>query len=177
MTTITREHLEDEVLKSIQKKAESIMPKDAKVILFGSRARRDAKADSDWDILVLLNKDKIDEQDHDNYTYPLWELGWQINQMIHPIVYSMKDWQSKKGSPFLFSMVTRALLLNAAPRIRLKSAAKIQAFMLRPGFIFHSKISRRPHMDKNRSAIPPSTEISRYPLNQRNSRMSIPLPP
>ena len=38
MTTITREHLEDEVLKSIQKKAESIMPKDAKVILFGSRA-------------------------------------------------------------------------------------------------------------------------------------------
>ena len=46
------------------------MPKDAKVILFGSRARRDAKADSDWDILVLLNKDKIDEQDHDNYTYP-----------------------------------------------------------------------------------------------------------
>lgn len=66
MTTITREHLEDEVLKSIQKKAESIMPKDAKVILFGSRARRDAKADSDWDILVLLNKDKIDEQDHDS---------------------------------------------------------------------------------------------------------------
>lgn len=35
MTTITREHLEDEVLKSIQKKAESIMPKDAKVILSG----------------------------------------------------------------------------------------------------------------------------------------------
>ncbi len=32
MITVTREHLEDEVLKSIQKKAESIMPKDAKVI-------------------------------------------------------------------------------------------------------------------------------------------------
>ena len=36
MVTVTREYLEDEVLKSIQKKAESIMPKDAKVILFGS---------------------------------------------------------------------------------------------------------------------------------------------
>ena len=47
MTTVTREHLEDEVLKSIQKKAESIMPKDAKIILFESRAGRDAKADSD----------------------------------------------------------------------------------------------------------------------------------
>lgn len=104
MITVTREHLEDEVLKSIQKKAESIMPKDAKVILFGSRARRDAKADSDWDILVLLNKDKIDEQDHDNYTYPLWELGWQINQMIHPIVYSMKDWNSKKAVLFIIML-------------------------------------------------------------------------
>ena len=87
MTTITREHLEDEVLKSIQKKAESIMPKDAKVILFGSRARRDAKADSDWDILVLLNKDKIEEQDHDNYNYTLWELVCLINHMIHTIMY------------------------------------------------------------------------------------------
>ena len=100
MTIITREHLEDKVLSTIQQKAVSIMPKDAKVILFGSRARKDAKANSDWDILVLLNKDKIEEQDHDDYTYPFWELGWQINQMIHPIVYSMKDWQSKKGSPF-----------------------------------------------------------------------------
>lgn len=58
MTTVTREHLEDEVLRTIRQKAVSIMPKDAKVILFGSRVRKDAKADSDWDILVLLNKDK-----------------------------------------------------------------------------------------------------------------------
>ena len=106
VTTVTREHLEDEVLRTIRQKAVSIMPKDVKVILFGSRARKDAKADSDWDILVLLNKDKIVEQDHDDYTYPFWELGWQINQMIHPIVYSMKDWQSKKGSPF-FNNVER----------------------------------------------------------------------
>lgn len=100
MMILKNEHLEDEVLNAIRLKAESIMPKDAKVILFGSRARRDAKADSDWDLLVLLNKDKIDEQDHDDYTYPFWELGWKINQMIHPIVYSMKDWNSKIGSPF-----------------------------------------------------------------------------
>ena len=111
MLLVNKEHLEDEVLKSILKKAESIMPKDAKVILFGSRARRDAKADSDWDILVLLNKDKIDEQDHDSYTYPLWKLGWQINQMIHPIVYSMKDWQSKKSSPFYNNVEEEGVML------------------------------------------------------------------
>ena len=60
---------------------------------------------------ITLNKDKIDEQDHDNYTYPLWELGWQINQMIHPIVYSMKDWQSKKGSPFYNNVEEEGVML------------------------------------------------------------------
>lgn len=111
MTTVTREHLEDAVIKSIQAKAESIMPKDARVILFGSRARKDAKADSDWDILVLLNKEHIDEKDHDEYTYPLWELGWQINQMIHPIVYSISDWDKRKGSPFYNSVEQEGIVL------------------------------------------------------------------
>ena len=86
MTTISSEHSNNAVIKSIQAKAESIMPKDAKVILFGSRARKDAKVDSDWDILVLLNKEHVVEQDHDDFAYPLWELGWQLNQIIHPIV-------------------------------------------------------------------------------------------
>ena len=101
MTILKNEHLEDEVLNAIRLKAESIMPKDAKVILFGSRARRDAKADSDWDLLVLLNKDKIDEQDHDDYTYPFWELGWKINQMIHPIGVFDEGLAVQKGQSFL----------------------------------------------------------------------------
>ena len=86
MATVLKEYINNDVLNAIQQKATSIMPKDAKVILFGSRAREDAQPDSDWDILVLLNKDKIEEQDHDNFTYPFWELGWQLNQMIHPII-------------------------------------------------------------------------------------------
>jgi predicted nucleotidyltransferase len=32
---------------------------DAKVILYGSRAHKDACSDSDWDILVLLDREKI----------------------------------------------------------------------------------------------------------------------
>lgn len=35
MTTISSEHSNDAIIKSIQAKAESIMPKDAKVILLG----------------------------------------------------------------------------------------------------------------------------------------------
>ncbi|WP_259327150.1 nucleotidyltransferase domain-containing protein [Leyella stercorea] len=100
MNRLSLEHTDDAVIRSIKETVSSIIPKDAKVILFGSRARNEAMANSDWDILVLLNKDKVEEGDHDDYSYPLWELGWKINQMIHPIVYSMKDWAMRKGSPF-----------------------------------------------------------------------------
>ena len=37
MTTISKEHMNDEVLNAIQQTTSTIMPKDAKVILFGSR--------------------------------------------------------------------------------------------------------------------------------------------
>lgn len=111
MTTISSEHSNNAVIKSIQAKAESIMPKDAKVILFGSRARKDAKVDSDWDILVLLNKEHVVEQDHDDFAYPLWELGWQLNQMIHPIIYSMNEWDKRKGSPFYNNVEQEGIVL------------------------------------------------------------------
>lgn len=100
MNKLPLEHTDDAVIRSIKQAITSIIPKDARVILFGSRARNEAKADSDWDILVLLNKDRVEEGDHDEYSYPLWELGWRINQMIHPIIYSMKEWAMRKGSPF-----------------------------------------------------------------------------
>ena len=72
MNRLSLEHTDDAVIRSIKETVSSIIPKDAKVILFGSRARNEAMANSDWDILVLLNKDKVEEGDHDDYSYPLW---------------------------------------------------------------------------------------------------------
>ena len=73
---------------------------NGKIILFGSQARGEAREDSDWDILILLDKDKIEVADHDKFTYPFWELGWEINAMIHPIVYTLKEWSTRSHSPF-----------------------------------------------------------------------------
>jgi predicted nucleotidyltransferase len=70
------------------------------VILFGSRARGDAREDSDWDVLILLDKDRITNQDIDDYTYPLRELGWLYNQSINAILYTKKDWNKSIVSPF-----------------------------------------------------------------------------
>jgi predicted nucleotidyltransferase len=86
------------ILHSIKKTIEQIMPQGTKAILFGSQARGDSHEDSDWDILILLNKDKLEEKDHDDFAYPLFELGWGIDAKIHPIIYTMKDWTRRKIS-------------------------------------------------------------------------------
>lgn len=71
-----------DVFSSIRNVAMKLKPENGKIILFGSQARGDAHENSDWDILVLLDKDKIEVIDHDKFTYPFWELGWEINAMF-----------------------------------------------------------------------------------------------
>lgn len=98
-------------LHSLQQTAHGMASDKVQVQLFGSRARGDARPDSDWDVLVLIEKDKVEEEDQDRYTYPFWELGWKINAMIHPIIYTRKDWEKRKGTPFYDNVMTEGVAL------------------------------------------------------------------
>ena len=48
-----------DVLEHIEDTVRDIMPLDARILLFGSHARGDARPDSDWDILIILNKNNL----------------------------------------------------------------------------------------------------------------------
>ena len=87
------------VLAKIKETLLQVAP-GAKVILFGSRARNDARSDSDWDILILVDKNKLDPDDFDRISYPLYELGWKINEMISPKLYTINDWLKRSFTPF-----------------------------------------------------------------------------
>lgn len=38
----------------------------------------------------------MDSTIHDKYTYPFWEIGWKVDAMIHPVIYTLSDWKNKK---------------------------------------------------------------------------------
>lgn len=86
-------------------------PSMARAILFGSRARGDARVDSDWDILILLDKDRITSDDMDSISYPIRELGWELDEMLNPIMYTSKEWESKSFTPFYKNVMKEGVLL------------------------------------------------------------------
>ncbi len=66
----------------------------------GERARGDARPDSDWDVLILLDKDRITRSDMDEVSYPVCEFGWGADMMVNPIMYTIRDWDARRGTPF-----------------------------------------------------------------------------
>ena len=88
-----------------------IAPVDAKAVLFGSRARGDARQGSDWDVLVLLSKDRITASDQDNVAYPIHEIGWEIDEMVNPVMYTMREWEAKRGTPFYENVMREGVAL------------------------------------------------------------------
>jgi len=84
----------------------------AKIYLYGSRARGTMKADSDWDLLILLNKDKITTDMEKNLAYPLYDLEFEIGEVISPLVYSEKEWNTKhRVTPFYSNVMREGKLL------------------------------------------------------------------
>ena len=81
----------DTTISKIRNIASSAIPNGGKAILYGSHARGDAHKDSDWDILILLDKDKLVQADFDKVSYPFVLLGCEIGEEINPIMYTKKS--------------------------------------------------------------------------------------
>ena len=83
-----------QILENIRTLKRQLLPNE-KMILFGSQARGDARPDSDWDLLVLLDKEERNfNEDYDNFAYPFAELGLKYDAMINAKVYTVKDWET-----------------------------------------------------------------------------------
>jgi uncharacterized protein len=60
--------------------------------LFGSRARGDSRADSDWDVLILVENKAITNEIEDKFRGPLYDLELETGEIISTFIYPKKIW-------------------------------------------------------------------------------------
>lgn len=82
------------------KKTVSASDPTATLILYGSYARGEQRADSDIDILVLVDSDTLTHKEEDHITYPLYQIEFKTGTLINPLVYSRKKWADHKITQF-----------------------------------------------------------------------------
>ena len=84
----------------------------AKIYLYGSRAKGTNRRNSDWDVLILLNKEKITSDIEKEITFPLYDLEFETGEIISPMVYSENEWNFKyKITPFYRNVMQEGILL------------------------------------------------------------------
>lgn len=89
------------MLKSLTAKAAEILPSGSEMSLFGSRARGDAKAESDWDIHVLIpGEEKVPLATISRYADALSDVGWDYGEMVNVVLYSYLGWSKRSFLPF-----------------------------------------------------------------------------
>ena len=98
------------ILGKVKEYVKTVDP-EAEVILFGSRARDDARNDSDWDILILTPKTvtlKVEQA----FRHKLFELELEYGQAISTFVYSKTDWNGKhRVTPLYHNIEKEGILI------------------------------------------------------------------
>lgn len=98
-------------IQRIQEIGKRVLPNGSNLWLYGSRARGDFRPDSDWDLLVLVDKEKQQLQDFDTYAYPFIEMGWQTGVEINPMLYTRKEWEKRHFTPFYHNVEDDKIVL------------------------------------------------------------------
>jgi len=85
---------ESALLKRVKMAVLALVP-DAEIILFGSRARGTARADSDWDFLILL-PEPVNRTLERQIKDCLYDIELDTDTVLSSIIRSKQEWLSTR---------------------------------------------------------------------------------
>ena len=91
------------ILKLVKNRIQGIDP-NAKIFLFGSRARNDERVDSDWDFLILTEK-QVTQEFKNNISDLLFEAELDSDQIITAIIQNIDIWKNYSFSPIYKNII------------------------------------------------------------------------
>ncbi len=99
--------------KILQQIKDSVAATDpgATLILYGSYARGEQRDDSDIDILVLIDADKVTYNDEKRIANPIYHIELETGIAISPMIFSRKLWETKHTITPFYKNVTREGIL------------------------------------------------------------------
>lgn len=85
---------------------------NAQTILYGSEARGDSRADSDIDLLILVDKDKVPVAEEKMIIGALSDLSLQVGVIISSIILPKSKWENRTiKTPFYLNIKNEGIIL------------------------------------------------------------------
>ncbi len=103
--------LEKAIIPQQVKAAVAEIDAEAEVILFGSRARGDFRADSDWDFLVLVSQ-PLDDALATTIRNRLYEIELEVEEVIVAIIEEKARWHDFAVTPFYQNVAEDGMLIE-----------------------------------------------------------------
>ena len=94
----------NELTYKVKQSIKSVDP-NARIILFGSRARGDNKSSSDWDFLVLTSH-QVDESVKRQIRDRLIDTELEAEEVISTLIFSQDKWRDYQITP-LFKNISK----------------------------------------------------------------------